>query len=210
MRIFPVGQSLTKIINFGWCCWLHNRFCPSCSCHLVSDITMAPIVNIYHQFPFSWGLALFQSTTPPAMPTQESWVRSLGWEDTLEEGGHGNPLQYSRPENPMDRGAWQLQSMGSQRIGQDWSYWAWYSVLVSNNTASSRMQSRSPLFSISTSSSLVSVTRVSEDIYTFSTQWGHSVSNLKNICLMLFIRCIVFQNMNIHIYIYFTFVDFFC
>ena len=21
-------------------------------------------------------------------------------------GGHGNPLQYSRPENPMDRGAW--------------------------------------------------------------------------------------------------------
>ena len=25
--------------------------------------------------------------------------RSLG-------GGHGNPLQYSRLENPMDRGAW--------------------------------------------------------------------------------------------------------
>ena len=25
--------------------------------------------------------------------------RSLG-------GGHGNPLQYSNPENPMDRGAW--------------------------------------------------------------------------------------------------------
>ena len=22
-------------------------------------------------------------------------------------GGHGNPLQYSCPENPMDRGAWQ-------------------------------------------------------------------------------------------------------
>ena len=21
-------------------------------------------------------------------------------------GGHGNPLQYSRPENPMDGGAW--------------------------------------------------------------------------------------------------------
>jgi len=21
-------------------------------------------------------------------------------------GGHGNPLQYSCPENPMDRGAW--------------------------------------------------------------------------------------------------------
>ena len=23
------------------------------------------------------------------------------------EGGHGNPLQYSCLENPMDRGAWQ-------------------------------------------------------------------------------------------------------
>ena len=22
------------------------------------------------------------------------------------EGGHGNPFQYSCPENPMDRGAW--------------------------------------------------------------------------------------------------------
>ena len=27
-------------------------------------------------------------------------------------GGHGNPLQYSCLENPMDRGAWQLQSWG--------------------------------------------------------------------------------------------------
>ena len=30
-------------------------------------------------------------------------------------GGDGNPLQYSFLENPMDRGAWWLQSMGSQR-----------------------------------------------------------------------------------------------
>ena len=29
-------------------------------------------------------------------------------------GGNGNPLQYSCLGNPMDRGAWQLQSMGSQ------------------------------------------------------------------------------------------------
>ena len=29
-------------------------------------------------------------------------------------GGNGNPLQYSCLENSMDRGAWQLQSMGSQ------------------------------------------------------------------------------------------------
>ena len=33
--------------------------------------------------------------------------RSLG-------GGHGNPLQYSCLENPMDSGACGLQSMGTQ------------------------------------------------------------------------------------------------
>ena len=32
-------------------------------------------------------------------------VRSLGWEDPLE-GGTNNPLQYSRLENHMDKGAW--------------------------------------------------------------------------------------------------------
>ena len=34
-------------------------------------------------------------------------------------GGHGNPLQYSCLGKPMDRRAWQVQSMGSQRIGHD-------------------------------------------------------------------------------------------
>ena len=39
----------------------------------------------------------------PAM--QETWVRSLGWEDSPGEG-NGNPLQYSCLENPMDGEAW--------------------------------------------------------------------------------------------------------
>ena len=30
--------------------------------------------------------------------------------------GNGNPLQYSHLENSMDRGDWQLQSMGSQTV----------------------------------------------------------------------------------------------
>ena len=33
--------------------------------------------------------------------------------------GNGNPLQYSCLENPMDGGACRLQSMGSQRVGDD-------------------------------------------------------------------------------------------
>ena len=36
---------------------------------------------------------------PPTM--QETWVRSLGWEDSLKKG-KGYPLQYSGLENSMD------------------------------------------------------------------------------------------------------------
>ena len=46
---------------------------------------------------------------PPAM--QETWVRSLGWEDPLEKGKatHSSILACRIP--------W--MSMGSQRVGQD-------------------------------------------------------------------------------------------
>ena len=33
--------------------------------------------------------------------------------------GSGNPLQHSCMENPMDRGAWWVQSRGLQRVGHD-------------------------------------------------------------------------------------------
>ena len=39
----------------------------------------------------------------------------------LSPVGNGNPLQYSCLENPMDRGAWGLQPMGSQRVWHDWA-----------------------------------------------------------------------------------------
>ena len=32
--------------------------------------------------------------------------------------GHGNPLQYSCLENPMDRGAWRAKSIGWQRVAK--------------------------------------------------------------------------------------------
>ena len=35
--------------------------------------------------------------------------------------GNGNPLQYSCLENPVDRGAWGLLSIGSHRVGHNWS-----------------------------------------------------------------------------------------
>ena len=42
-----------------------------------------------------WGLKMVKN--PPAI--QETWVRSLGREDS-PGGGHGNPLQYACLENP--------------------------------------------------------------------------------------------------------------
>ena len=37
---------------------------------------------------------------------KEMWVQIPG-SGRSSGGGHGNPLQYSCLENPMDRGAWQ-------------------------------------------------------------------------------------------------------
>ena len=49
---------------------------------------------------------------------QETQVQSLGWEDPLEKemATRSSILAW---KNPMDRGAWGLQSMGSQRVGLD-------------------------------------------------------------------------------------------
>ena len=53
---------------------------------------------------------------PPAM--QETWVQSLGWEDSLEEvmATHSSILAL---RIPVDRGGWVLQSMGLQRVRHD-------------------------------------------------------------------------------------------
>ena len=52
----------------------------------------------------------------PAM--QETWVRSLGWEDPLEKemAAHSSILAWRIPRTEEPGG---LQSMGSQRVGHD-------------------------------------------------------------------------------------------
>ena len=50
----------------------------------------------------------------PAM--WETWVRSLGWEDSPGEG-NGNTRQYSCLENPMDGGAWWATIHGVAKSG---------------------------------------------------------------------------------------------
>ena len=66
---------------------------------------------------FNWASVVAQRLKPlPAM--RETWVRSLGWEDPLENemATHSSILGWKIPwtEEPG-----RLQSMGSQRVGRD-------------------------------------------------------------------------------------------
>ena len=66
---------------------------------------------------YSWASLVAQmvKNTPTMLGT---WVRSLGWEDPLEEGmaTHSSILAW---RISMDRGAWQPKSMGPQRVSND-------------------------------------------------------------------------------------------
>ena len=49
------------------------------------------------------------------LPTmQETWVQSLGWEDSLEEDMATTPV-FLHGESPVDRGAWQATVRGVEK-----------------------------------------------------------------------------------------------
>ena len=55
------------------------------------------------------------------LPTNAGHIRNAGSIPGLGRspgGGHGNLLQYSRLENPMDRGAW---GVTVHRVAQSWT-----------------------------------------------------------------------------------------
>ena len=70
------------------------------------------------------ALVVKQNKTKQNPPANAGDIRDVG--SILGSGrepgkGEGNPPQYSCLENSMDRGSWQLQYIGSQRVGHDWS-----------------------------------------------------------------------------------------
>ena len=73
---------------------------------------------------FAWGIVVIGLSCWVAQMVKnlsaiwETWVQSLCWEDPLEEGmaTHSNILAW---RIPIDRGAWQGQSMGLQRVGHN-------------------------------------------------------------------------------------------
>ena len=74
-----------------------------------------PGEGIGHPLQYSWASLVAEMVkNPPAM--QETWVRSLGWEDPLVEGmaTHSSMLAWRIPWTEEPGG---LQSMGSRRVG---------------------------------------------------------------------------------------------
>ena len=75
----------------------------------------SPGEGIGYPLYYSWASLVAQMVKNlPAM--RETWVRSLGWEDPLEEGvaTHSSILAW---RIPWTEEAGLLQSMGSQRVG---------------------------------------------------------------------------------------------
>ena len=61
---------------------------------------------------------------PPQWFSNKKSACIAGIAGSVPGRGHGNPLQYSCLENPMDRGVWQDMALGSQKAGHSWSNWA--------------------------------------------------------------------------------------
>ena len=65
-----------------------------------------------------WRVALVVKNLPVTAGDIEAWVRSLGWEDPLEEGmaTHSSVLAWGCPRTKEHDGLW---AIGSQRVGHD-------------------------------------------------------------------------------------------
>ena len=76
-----------------------------------------------HRVTKSWtwlGFPLVTRRLKPLPAMQETWIQSLGWEDTLEKemASHSSILAWRIPRTEEPGG---LQSTGSQRVGHDWA-----------------------------------------------------------------------------------------
>ena len=80
----------------------------------IPGLGSAPAEVIDYPLQYSWASLVAQLIkNPPAM--QETCVRSLGWEDPLEEGmaTHSSILAW---RIPMDKGAWHVVSKSQTRL----------------------------------------------------------------------------------------------
>ena len=87
--------------------------------NLIPGLGRSPGKGIGYPLQCSWASLVAQMVkNSPAM--QETWVWSLGWEDSLEEGmaTHSSILAW---RIPWTEESGRLQPMGLQRVGHDWA-----------------------------------------------------------------------------------------
>ena len=126
------------------------------------------------------GSASLVAQTIKNLPTmQKTWVWSLCWQDSLEEGmgTHSSILAW---RIPTDGWAWQAtQPMGSQRVGHDWE------------TKHTNRSEATLLYSILAWVSVLRVTKLGNNVLTktltlqknlvfghcFSVEWPNAVPN---------------------------------
>ena len=67
-------------------------------------------------------ISFLDGTVVKNLPANAGEARDVSWISRLGRspgGGHGNPLQDSCLENPMDRGSWRATVQELQRVGHD-------------------------------------------------------------------------------------------
>ena len=90
---------------------------PSRLPHNIEQNSMKSILVLIYMMDFNASVSLGSSDSKESA-CRAGDLGSIPESGISPGGGHGNPLLYSRLENPMERGAWQaIQPMGSQRIG---------------------------------------------------------------------------------------------
>ena len=99
--------------------------------------------GIGYPLQYSWASLVAQLVkTLPAM--RETWVQSLGWEDTLEKGKatHSSILAWRIP--------WTIQSMGLQRVGHDWAPFTFPFLGIGTESALQNCSTQERLFEVNT------------------------------------------------------------
>ena len=80
-------------------------------------------IQLYtYMYKYIWAFPMVSNKEPACDPGVAGDTGSIPGLRRSPGGGHGNLLQYTCLENPMDRGAWQATVYKvSQRVEHDWS-----------------------------------------------------------------------------------------
>ena len=107
----------------------------NCFCHVQLFATLwaswqgSPVHGILQARILEWvTMPFYRGSAQPRDQTHVSYISGIGrwvlyhcatWKAPILLYINCTPLQYSCLENPMDGGAWRLQSMGSIKVGHD-------------------------------------------------------------------------------------------